>query len=74
MEDSVIAQHLAEMLQDARTVISNEQELINDPQLGDKRLTGKVVLDRAVEHFSRATGVDPIKMDPDRGRGARCAP
>jgi hypothetical protein len=68
-EDSVIAQSLAEMLQDARTVISNEQDLINNPQLGDKHLTGKVVLDRAVEHFSQATGVDPMKIDPKSREG-----
>jgi hypothetical protein len=69
VEDSVIAQGLAEMLQNARTVISNEQDLINDPQLGDKHLTGKVVLDRTVEHFLQATGIDPIKTEPGSREG-----
>jgi hypothetical protein len=35
-EDAVITQSLAEMLRDARTVISNNQDLINNPELGDK--------------------------------------
>jgi hypothetical protein len=64
-----IAQSLAEMLQDARTVISNAQDLINDPTLGDKNLTGAVVLDRAVELYSNATGVDPRKIDPTSREG-----
>jgi hypothetical protein len=61
--DMAIARSLAKMLQDARTVISNEQDRINDPELGDKHLTGKVVLDRAVGEFTRATGVDPTQVD-----------
>src|SRR6516225_9038064 len=68
-DDRAIAQSLAEMLQDARTSISNEQDLINDPQLGDKHLTGEVVLDRAIELYSRATGVDPRKIDPKSREG-----
>ena len=46
-DDMTIAQRLAEMLRDARTVISNQQDLINDPNLGDKHLTGKIVVERA---------------------------
>ena len=68
-DDRAIAQSLAEMLQDARTIISNEQDLINDPQLGDKHLTGEVVLDRAIELYSGATGVDPRKIDPKSREG-----
>jgi hypothetical protein len=63
-DDMTIAQDLAGMLGDARTVISNNQDLINDPKLGDKHLTGKTVLDQAVERYSKATGVDPRKTDP----------
>ena len=68
-DDRVIAQSLAEMLQDARTVISNEQDLINDPQLGDKHLTGEVVLDHAIELYSRATGVNLRTIDPESREG-----
>ena len=52
------------MLFAARTVISNDQGLINDPRLGDKHLTGKAVLDDAVKIYVKATGVDPATLDP----------
>lgn len=64
-----IAQSLAEMLRDARTVISDQQDLINNPQLGDKDLTGKVVLDQAIARYSKNTGVDPRKLDPASREG-----
>ncbi len=64
-----IAQSLAEMLRDARTVISDQQDLINNPQLGDKHLTGKVVLDQAIAKYSKDTGVDPRKLDPASREG-----
>src|SRR5262249_34934668 len=68
-EDAMIAQNLAEMLRDARTVISNNQDLINNPELGDKHLTGKVVLDQAVQSYRKATGVDPAATDPNSRQG-----
>ena len=64
-----IAQSLAEMLRDARTVISDKQDLINNPQLGDKHLTGEVVLEQAVAKYSKDTGVDPRKLDPASRQG-----
>ena len=68
-EDAVIAQSLAEMLRDARTVISNNQELINNPELGDKHLSGQVVLEQAVKGYAKATGKDPTKIDPNSRQG-----
>ncbi len=68
-DDMAIAQSLAEMLRDARTVISDQQDLINNPQLGDKRLTGEVVLDQAVAQYKKNTGVDPRKLDPATHEG-----
>lgn len=68
-DDMAIAQSLAEMLRDARTVISDKQNLINDPQLGDKHLTGEVVLDQAVAKYEKDTGVDPKKPDPAPRQG-----
>src|SRR6266446_7126990 len=68
-EDAVIAQDLAEMLQDARTVISNNQDLINNPDLGDKHLTGQVVLDQAMQSYAAATGSDPTTIDPNSHQG-----
>ena len=64
-----IAQSLAEMLRDARTVISDQQDLINNPQLGDKHLTGEVVLEQAVAKYSADTGIDPRKLDPASRQG-----
>src|SRR5260370_21753329 len=63
-DDMAIARSLAEMLRDARTVISNQQDLINDPNLGDKHLTGKVVVEQPVKIYSKTTGVDPRNVNP----------
>jgi Protein of unknown function (DUF3365) len=68
-EDAVIAQSLAEMLRDARTVISNNQDLINNPELGDKHLSGQVVLEQAVKGYVKATGSDPTKVNPNSRQG-----
>src|SRR6266404_47858 len=68
-EDAVIAQSLAQMLQAARTVISNNQDLINNPELGDKHITGQVVLDQAIKSYANATGRDPASTDPNSRQG-----
>jgi hypothetical protein len=68
-EDATIAQSLAEMLRDARTIISNSQSRINDPEIGDKGLSGKVVLEQAVEAYKKNTGVDPTTIDPASRHG-----
>jgi hypothetical protein len=68
-EDAVIAQSLAQMLQEARTVISNNQDLINNPDLGDKRLTGRAVLDQTLKGYAAAMGTDPAAIDPNSRQG-----
>ena len=68
-EDAKLAQSLAEMLRDARAIISNNQSRINDPEIGDKGLTAKVVLDQAVETYKKNTGVDPVTIDPASRHG-----
>ncbi len=68
-DDAVIAQSLAQMLQAARTVISNNQDLINNPEVGDKHLTGQVVLDQATKNYAAATGSDPATIDPNSRQG-----
>ena len=68
-EEAMIAQSLAEMLRDARTVVSNNQDLINNPDLGDKHLTGQVVLDQSVKRYQEATGTDPTKLDLNSRQG-----
>jgi hypothetical protein len=63
-DDANIARDLADMLRAARQVISSNQARINDPNLGDKGLTGRVVLQQATEIFKKMTGTDPASIDP----------
>src|SRR4051812_18409230 len=63
-DDAATAKSLADMLRAARQVISNNQDRINDPELGDKGLSGQVVLQQAVENYKKATGMDPATIDP----------
>jgi hypothetical protein len=71
-DDMAIAQSLAEMLRDARTVISDQQDLINNPQLGDKHLTGDVVLEQAVAKYKKDTGLTRESSIPLHVRGGCC--
>ena len=48
--------HLAELLRSARSFISQQQAHINNPDIGDKGLTGKVVVAKAREIFQHRTG------------------
>lgn len=68
-EDTRIALNLAKLIQAARSVISVNQELINDPDIGDKGLTGDVVLAAALERFKQSTDVDPMSIDPESREG-----
>jgi len=63
-DDAVIAKSLADMLRAGRQVISNNQSRINDPNIGDKGLSGQVVLQQAVEIYKKNTGMDPTSVDP----------
>jgi archaellum component FlaG (FlaF/FlaG flagellin family) len=68
-QDEAIAQSVAELLRDARTVISNNENLINDPNIGDKHLTGQKVLADAIELYRKNTGVNPEAIDPSSRQG-----
>ncbi len=68
-EDKAIAASLAAMLQSARTVISRNQERINNPDIGDKGLSGKAVLDQTVKLFQETTKSDPSKLDKSTRHG-----
>src|SRR5581483_3328185 len=68
-DDATIARSLADMLRAARQVISNKQGLINDPNIGDKGLSGQAVLDGAVEIYKKNTGTDPARIDPESRLG-----
>jgi len=64
-----IALSLAKLLQSARSVISANQALINDPSKGDKGLTGEVVLAAAVAAYAKATGTDLNAIDASTREG-----
>src|SRR3954453_9938355 len=68
-EDLTIALHLAELLRSARTVISQDQTVINDPAVGDKGLTGDRVLAEALAIYKKQTGDDPLASDPQSREG-----
>jgi len=65
-DETETAIYLAELLRSARTVIANQQAHINDPAVGDKGLTGKVVLAKTRETFRQRTGKPlPLKDEND---------
>jgi hypothetical protein len=68
-EEEETALNLANMLRAARAVISAKQDLINDPAIGDKGLTGDAVLAETVARFEESTGIDPAAVDPKSPMG-----
>jgi hypothetical protein len=64
-----IAISLADLLRGARTVVSANQGAINDPERGDKGLSGDVVLAKAKENVMQTAGLDMTKIDPDSRQG-----
>ncbi|MBN8994389.1 MAG: DUF3365 domain-containing protein [Rhizobiales bacterium] len=68
-DEAAIASHLAEYLRSARTVISQYQDLINDPQKGDKGLTPDRVIAEATALYEQVTGEDPMATDPAGSEG-----
>ena len=68
-EDVKIAVSLARLLQAGRSVISSSQALINDPDRGDKGLTGDVVLAATIEKYKKLTSVNPASIDPASREG-----
>jgi hypothetical protein len=68
-DQTTLAMRLAEMLQSARTVISRNQDLINDPAKGDKGLTGDRVVSDTVALYVETMGEDPRKSDHETLEG-----
>jgi hypothetical protein len=62
-DELALGQHLAELLRAGRSVISENQDLINDPAIGDKGLDGNMVVDAALALYTERTGAPPL--DPD---------
>jgi hypothetical protein len=68
-DEEATALNLANLLRAGRAVISAKQELINDSTIGDKGLTGDVVLAETVARFEESTGIDPTAVDPESPMG-----
>jgi hypothetical protein len=68
-DDEVVAASLAAMLRAGRTIISRNQDRINDPSLANKGLTGDVILEQSIGLYRDATGTDPATIDPASRHG-----
>jgi Protein of unknown function (DUF3365) len=68
-DDQETALQLANMLRAARNVVAAKQDLINDPTIADKGLTGDLVLGETLTLFEESTGLDPQKIDPESRLG-----
>jgi hypothetical protein len=64
-----VAESLSTLLQAARTVVSQHQAEINNPDVADKGFTGTKVLGEAVAAYKSATGIDPTAIDPSTRQG-----
>ncbi len=64
-----IALSLATLLRAARAVISEQQDNINDAEIGDKGLGPEVVIRVAKENFARAVGTSIDAIDPLSRKG-----
>lgn len=68
-DDVEVALSLANFLRSARTVISLNQDLINNPDIADKELTGAAVLAEAKRRYQDSTGTDADSIDPGSRQG-----
>ena len=60
-----IALSLADMLQASRTVIANNQSIINNPELTEKALTGKVIVDQITELLTESGALTEDQLEGD---------
>ena len=68
-EDKAIADSLAAMLRAGRTVVSRNQDRINNPDIGDKGLDGKTVMEQALKIYQENTKTDPLLIDTSSRHG-----
>lgn len=68
-DDAMVTESLATMLRAGRTVVSRHQSEINDPNIGEKGLTGAKVLAETVRGYKETTGVDPTTLDQSTRQG-----
>jgi len=68
-DETQIAKSLATMLRAGRTVISRNQDRINDSSIGVKGLDDKTVLAESIKIYHETTNVDPRSIDPKSRHG-----
>lgn len=68
-EEERMAESLAILLRAAREVISDNQNLINDPAVGHKGLTAEKVLADTLALYRKHSGEDLADLDPQSRRG-----
>jgi hypothetical protein len=54
---------VAKLMVSCRAIIAQNQNLINDPEKGDKGFTGDVYAGKVKEHFKNLTGIDVSEND-----------
>ncbi len=54
---------IAKLLVSCRAIIAQNQDLINDPEKGDKGFTGDLYTSKIKVHFKNATGIDVSEND-----------
>lgn len=54
---------IAKLLVSCRAIIAQNQDLINDPEKGDKGFTGDIYINKVKAHFKNATGLDVSEND-----------
>lgn len=64
--DEDAAKEMAILFSSGRAVISDNQAHINNAELGDKALTGDVVVAKAKEKYKEKTGKDVSDADPNQ--------
>jgi hypothetical protein len=68
-DEAALGHHLATLLRAGRSVISAHQDLINNPDLGDKGIDGDSLIGEATNIYTEGMGRPPITEDmPDRER------
>jgi cytochrome c553 len=68
-DEAQIAKSLATMLRSGRTVVSRQQDRINDPALGNKGLDGETVLAEALKIYQETTEINPLSIDAKSRHG-----
>lgn len=62
-EEVELGNRLASVLRAGRSVISNSQSLINDPDVADKGLTGEKFFEQVIETYLKQNGQSPLNDD-----------